>query len=224
MWELHFFSWTEEILYPSYRPAVAAGSVARKQRRASQHHLACVWFWDHAGWVGANPVFLGWSEPSSCLVVGLGWTQFLVWLEDKVGWSGSISCLVWGCGLDSEYAHLLGEITTHTLAATIQHTRSTIHQFLTGAVRWAHHFTNSTILICSRDKQTNNWHAHFLSVYKHMQKSQKPVPWAHQFNNSTEAASRHTKSYILSNVNQVQALLTYTKFKAIQVTPCSSLT
>jgi len=178
----------------------------------------------------SQPSFLGWSEPSSCLVAGLGWTQFLVWLEDKVGWSGSISCLVWGCGLDSEYAHLLGEITTHTLAATIQHTH--VQQFNNSPILNRscplstpfHQFNNSPILICSRDKQTNNWHAHFLSVYKHMQKSQKPVPWAHQFNNSTEAASRHTKSYILSNVNQVQALLTYTKFKAIQVTPRSSLT
>ena len=26
----------------------------------------------------SQPSFLGWSEPSSCLVAGLGWTQFLV--------------------------------------------------------------------------------------------------------------------------------------------------
>ena len=65
------------------------------------------------GWV--HPTSLGSNQHISCLVTGMGSTQFSVWLENTAGSSGSIPCLVRGMRVGREYDHLFGEITTHCI-------------------------------------------------------------------------------------------------------------
>ena len=55
--------------------------------------VACVWFWDHAGWVGANPVF--WVGVNLVLVWLQGWVRPSFLFDWRIKWVGVVPSLVW---------------------------------------------------------------------------------------------------------------------------------
>ena len=54
--------------------------------------FACVWFWAHAGWVGANPVF--WVGVNLVLVWLQGWVRPSFLFDWRIKWVGVVPSLV----------------------------------------------------------------------------------------------------------------------------------